>query len=100
MEKLQDLIKYSNPQEVQKKAREYLGSNTPIYISSKKNKKYMIQDPNTNKMVHFGQMGYEDHTKHRDEKRRQSYLNRSRNIRGNWKENQYSPNNLSINILW
>jgi hypothetical protein len=100
MEKLQDLIKYSNPHRVQQKAKEYFGSNIPIYISSKKDKKYMVEDPNTNKLVHFGQMGYEDHTKHQDEKRRQNYLNRSKNIRGNWKDNPYSPNNLSIHLLW
>jgi hypothetical protein len=45
-------------------------------------------------------MGYEDFTKHKDEERRQQYLSRATNIKGNWKKNKYSPKNLAINILW
>jgi hypothetical protein len=45
-------------------------------------------------------MGYEDFTKHKDDKRRENYLKRTTNIPGNWKDNKYSPNNLSRNILW
>jgi hypothetical protein len=52
------------------------------------------------KIVHFGQMGYEDFTKHKNKTRRKNYLTRSRKIRGNWKSDKYSPNNLSINLLW
>ena len=52
------------------------------------------------KIVHFGQMGYEDFTRHKDKTRRKNYLTRSRKIRGNWKSDKYSPNNLSINLLW
>ena len=51
-------------------------------------------------MIHFGQLGYEDYTKHNDEKRRERYLKRTANIRGDWKENKFSPNNLSRNLLW
>jgi len=60
----------------------------------------MILNPNTNKFVYFGQMGYEDFTKHKDEKRRENYLKRTANIRGKWKENPYSKNNLSRCLLW
>ena len=45
-------------------------------------------------------MGYEDFTFHKDLKRRDAYLRRTANMRGNWKNNPYSPNNLSRNILW
>jgi hypothetical protein len=90
---------YSNPQKAQKAAFKYLGNNGKLFLSTRKNKKYMIRDKN-DKWVHFGQMGYEDFTKHQDDERRKKYLKRSMNIRGNWKENPYSPNNLSINILW
>lgn len=45
-------------------------------------------------------MGYEDFTKHKNEERRQNYLNRANAIKGDWKKNPYSPNNLAINILW
>jgi len=41
-----------------------------------------------------------DFTHHNDELRRQSYLKRSAGIRGNWKENKYSANNLSRSLLW
>ena len=34
------------------------------------------------------------------EMRRMNYLNRSAGIRGDWKKNGYSPNNLSRNIIW
>ena len=81
-------------------AYKYLGRTAKIYPSSKKEKKYMIWDPKNNKYVHFGQLGYEDYTKHNNKSRRKNYLNRSRKIKGNWKKNPYSPNNLSINILW
>ena len=91
---------YSNPKVVQSKAKKYLGKDTLIQFSNKKDKKYMVYDPNTEKMIHFGQMGYEDFTKHKDENRRQRYLNRATKIKGNWKDNKYSPNNLSIHLLW
>jgi hypothetical protein len=45
-------------------------------------------------------MGYEDFTKHKDPIRRHNYLTRTANMKGNWKDNPYSPNNLSRNILW
>ena len=99
MDKGKDILQFSNPNIVIKKAYKYFGENIPIYLSTKKDKKYMVINPD-GKKVHFGQMGAEDHTKHNDEKRRQSYLRRSTNIRGNWKDNPYSPNNLSINLLW
>jgi hypothetical protein len=92
--------KYSNPKKVQKMAYKYLGKTAKIYTSSKKEKKYMIWDPKNKKWVHFGQLGYEDFTKHKDKRRRKNYLTRSNNIKGNWKTNKYSPNNLSIHILW
>ena len=64
-----------------------------------KEKKYMITTPHGN-IVHFGQMGYEDFTKHKNKTRRKNYLTRSRKIKGDWKKNKYSPNNLSIHLLW
>jgi len=32
--------------------------------------------------------------------RREAYLNRANNIRGNWYQDKYSPNNLAIHLLW
>ena len=95
-----ELFQFSNPKLAQHKLREYLDDkNAILYKSTNKNKKYMIIYPN-DKRVHFGQIGFADFTKHGDEKRRQNYLKRTENIRGDWKENKYSPNNLSRNILW
>lgn len=80
-------------------ADKYLGKDIPVYLSSRKTKKFMVITPD-NKAVHFGAMGYEDYTKHKSEERRQKYRRRAENIKGNWKQDKYSPNNLAINILW
>ena len=80
-------------------ASKYLGKKAKIGLSTKKNKKYMVTTPD-GKIVHFGQIGYEDFTKHKNKTRRKNYLARSCKIRGKWKSNKYSPNNLSIHLLW
>jgi len=95
-----DINKYSNPAKAQQNAYNYLGPSADLYLSEKKDKKYKIYDPNLNKWVHFGFYGMEDFTKHKNPMRRLFYLNRATNIRGNWKNNPYSANNLAINILW
>ena len=63
-------------------------------------KKYMIYDPKNNKWVNFGQLGYEDYTKHGNKTRRKNYLTRTKGMLGDWKNNKYSANNLSRHILW
>ena len=95
-----DINKWSDPKQAQRMAYKYLGPDAKIYKSDKKDKKYKIWDVENNKWVHFGQMGYEDFTKHKDPIRRRNYLTRTASMKGNWKENPYSPNNLSRNILW
>jgi len=99
-EKIKELLKYSNPEEAQRIAFKKYGNDALLYISSRKNKKYMIKDPSTGHMVHFGQIPYQDFLKHRNEQRRQLFLKRTANIKGNWRDNPYSPNNLSRIILW
>ena len=94
------LRKYSTPEIAQKMSYKYLGKTAKLYPSSNKNKKYDIYDPINDTFVHFGQIGYEDFTKHHNLKRRKNYLTRSGKINGNWKKNKYSANNLSRNILW
>ena len=91
--------KYSNPTEVNRRAKKYLGKTAKISLSTKKDKKYMITTPQ-GKIVHFGQMNYEDFTKHKNKSRRKNYLSRSRKIKGDWKTNKYSANNLAIHLLW
>ena len=100
MSKLTELLQFSDPFVAQEKSMKLLGDTGLLFLSPKKDKKYRVFDPRTKKWVDFGQMGYEDFTKHKDEERRQQYLSRATNIKGNWKKNKYSPNNLAINILW
>lgn len=99
MSKKYIISKYSNPPEVYRLASKYLGKKAKIGLSTKKNKKYMVTTPG-GKIVHFGEMGYEDFTKHKNKTRRKNYLTRSRKIRGNWKSDKYSANNLAIHLLW
>lgn len=95
----EDLIKYSNPERVKKNAIEYLGKDVKIYISNRPTKKYMVQDLD-GKWVHFGEMGFQDFTKHLDKERQYRYLKRAMGIKGDWYKNKYSPNMLAINLLW
>jgi hypothetical protein len=99
MTKYDELIKYSTPSRVYKNAKEYFGKDVKIYISNKPTKKYMLQDP-TGKWVHFGQMGFQDFTKHMDKERQYRYLKRAMGIKGDWYKNPYSPNMLAVNLLW
>ena len=82
---------------VNSKAMQIYGK--PVFVSTRKDKKFMIMNDN-NKFIHFGQLGYDDFTKHKDEQRRQAYLARANKIKGNWIQDKYSPNNLSIKLLW
>ena len=100
-DKYEQLLKVSNPKKVIENAIKYFNDpNIEINLSTVKNKKYMIMNMDTMKKVHFGHIDYQDFTKHNDLKRREAYLNRAYNIRGKWMENKYSPNNLSIALLW
>jgi uncharacterized membrane protein YvbJ len=88
----------STPSKVRANFRKYKGNDdVKLELSEKKDKKYkVIVDGKT---VHFGST-MEDYTKHKDESRRKSYLARAKGIKGDWKSNKYSPNNLAINLLW
>jgi hypothetical protein len=114
---------YSNPSKVLKLSKTYYKTHTPLtcnkpktpkgiligklsktndtaglYISTRKNKKYMLF--NGCRTTHFGQLPYQDFTKHKNKTRRQNYLKRAKNIKGDWHKDPYSPNNLAINLLW
>ena len=91
--KLRELRNYSDPEYVMNKAK-MMGLN-PVHESSRKDKKYMIFDGD--KMIHFGQMGYEDASKHHDLER----VNRFRKRNWKWQfEPKYSPAYLSWYLLW
>ena len=97
----------SDYETVLKRAKHYYGNNTILLPSTRKTKKYMIFDPYNNKFIHFGAMGYLDYTKYRQlydlktaDKHRTRYLNRALNIKGEWRNNPYSANYLSVLLLW
>ena len=95
------LILVSNPEIVKRNLKKYFPKDTPeLFLSTRKNKKYMILDPSTNKFVHFGALNYEDMTVHNDKQRQKNYIARASNIKGNWRANKYSANNLSLFLLW
>lgn len=97
-DKYHQLLTVSNPITVQKKLNEYLPG-TQLYLSTRRTKKYMIQQPN-GKWSHFGDILFQDFTKHKDKDRRRRYIQRASNIRGNWINDPYSSNMLSICLLW
>ena len=93
--------------EVLLRAKHYYGKDTILLPSTRSTKKYMINNPHTNRFIHFGAMGYLDYTKYLqlyDKKtanlHRKRYLNRASNIKGDWKNDDYSANFLSILLLW
>jgi len=95
-----NIKKVSNPDKALANTKKYLGKNAALYPSEKTKYKYKVFNPNNNKFVYFGSMLYEDYLKHGDEIRKKNYLLRSGNIKGNWKDDKFSPNNLARNILW
>ncbi len=85
---------YSNILQVQAMANKYnIGK---VYISTRKNKKYMVKKPD-GKMIHFGEIGYQDFTGHQDEKRRENFKKRNKK----WATaEKWTPAWLSYHILW
>lgn len=94
------IYQVSDPIKAQQQAFKYLGYLGMLYISKRKNKKYVVYDPFKKKYIHFGDINYMDYLKHQDPYRQYLYKKRASKIKGNWKNNKYSPNNLSLNILW
>jgi hypothetical protein len=93
------LLEVSNPEKVQENADNYFNVKIKIKESDKKNKKYKLITKD-GKLVHFGDIRYKDYTKTGDDDKKKSYISRASNIKGEWKNNKFSPNNLAINLLW
>ena len=95
------LYQVSNPRKTQQLAFEIYGKDAIVYKSDKPNKKYQILNP-TGKFIYFGQMKppMEDYLKHQDKERRRRYIARASKIKGNWRNDPYSPNFLSLVLLW
>lgn len=83
--------------------------------------KLFLSDDNIHKLVYyvpdgriirFGRMGYGDYIHYKmqesqgliprgvAEEHRRKYLARSSRIKGDWKQDPYSKNNLAMRILW
>jgi hypothetical protein len=93
-----ELIKISNPAVVRKNFAAYKGKDAAtLEISEKPDKKYKVTIDG--KTIHFGSK-LEDFTYHKNKVRQQSYLKRSAGIKGNWKADKYSANNLARALLW
>ena len=97
----------SNIQMVEKNCEKLFGDKMMLLPSTRKNKKYMLFDWVSLKFIHFGDIRYKDYTKYLElygpeiaNQHRERYLKRATKIRGVWEENIFSPNNLSINLLW
>lgn len=92
-------------------AREYgLDSDRLFFSDKQKYKLYYVNQEG--KRIYFGANNYKDYFIYEllEKKgyypedyafdRRLNYLSRSRKIKGNWKDDKLSKNNLAINILW
>ena len=102
--KLSDLVKVSDPAEVKRRFEKYrAGEKATIEPSPRADKKYLIRiaaaDGKAGRAVHIGST-MEDFTKHGDEARRKSYRARSGAIKGDWRDDKWSANNLARELLW
>jgi hypothetical protein len=94
---------------VNKQAKEY--NYNKMFFSNDPKYKIMTQDDNK-KWIKFGSSTNNDYIIYSilesygvypdgtAEKKRQQYLARATKIKGEWKDNKYSKNNLAIRILW
>lgn len=104
-----------NPEEyltiVRKQAKKFGYNPKSITFATNGKHKFQIETP-TGKIVRFGRVGYGDfiiwsYLEWKGEVPR-GYASKKRNtfhashsaIKGNWKSNPYSPNNLALRLLW
>jgi hypothetical protein len=81
---------------VEKALHKYYGKDVDLYESTRKDKKFMIKNPE-GKWIHFGQKGYSDWHLHKDPIRRDRF--KTRNAR--WANaEKWTPAHLSFYILW
>jgi hypothetical protein len=107
-------LKYITPDAYLLTAKRYALKNNynPDNLEFSKNPKYKLSYTHNNKVVNFGNAEYNDYILYQyleknkivekgyAKQRRDLYLKRATNIKGNWKNNKYSPNNLAQYVLW
>ena len=94
--KYEDLVLISDPYKVYTKFKKIYPCDSDIKISTRKNKKYMIYDPNIKKWFHFGST-MTDWTRHGDTRRRINFLIRNKK----WADaDMYSAAYASFTLLW
>ena len=75
--------------------KQLTGSDSEVYPSSQKHKKYMLWDGQ--KMVHFGDIRYSDYSRTNNKTKQRWYWNRF----SKWHDyDVYSPYRLSLFLLW
>lgn len=93
--KYKEILKYSDPIVVRQNTDKYLGKDLPVYLSTRKDKKYMIK--HNNKWVHFGQMLFKDYTLTKDEKKKVNFQKRNHK----WaNQDKFTPAYLAYYLLW
>nr|WPF46540.1 MAG: hypothetical protein [Lake Baikal virophage 5] len=92
--KFNQLLLVSKPKEVDRRALELYGK--PTYLSTRKNKKYMIENDD-GKLIHFGDIRFQDATFHKDAFRIRRFKQRNRKWANAY---EYSPAYLSYHLLW
>lgn len=93
--KYKEILKFSNPEEVYRKAKIIFGNSVIVGLSTRKKKKYMLSYGG--RVYHFGEMGYEDYTFHQDEMRREKFRNRNARF---IKSGTLTPGVLAYYLLW
>ena len=104
-----------NPEQYMKviriKAKQHGYEPSSISFSDDKSHKLQIKTPD-GKVVRFGRTGYGDHLiwtyleskgeapKGMAEQKQKIFHASHSKIKGNWRKNKYSPNNLALNLLW
>jgi len=93
---MDSICEVSDPELVLKQLKKYYGDKVDLYLSTSKNKKYMVYNED-GKKIHFGSIIYQDYTKHKNKQRRDSFRNRNKK----WKDaDKFTPAHLSYYLLW
>jgi hypothetical protein len=93
---MDSICEVSDPELVLKQLKKYYGDKVDLYLSTSKNKKYMVYNED-GKKIHFGSIVYQDYTKHKNKQRRDSFRNRNKK----WKDaDKFTPAHLSYYLLW